>query len=330
MSLWTGRVDTADGPNALRWHQMVTPLAPGVPPGIVLIGFACDEGVRRNGGRFGAKDGPRAIRQALANLAWHQHCPVYDAGDVRCDDGDMEGAQTRLSEIVASAISSGQRPLILGGGHETAWGTFQGIVAAKPQAAVGVINIDAHLDLRADEPGNSGTPFFQIAEWCERKKRPFRYLCLGLAFAANTAALMNRATTMRVRWRCDSDVVPWQFQALRDEITSFAQSAGALHLSIDLDVLPAAIMPAVSAPAGRGISLESLDSLIMLALCTRKVTAVDIVEFNPRFDTEGNAVRVAARFAWDVAQGWNSDGGPPVSREPQASASLSRSPSRRG
>src|SRR5262245_23238451 len=128
MSIWTGRVDAADGPDALRWHQMVKPLTPSAEPGVVLVGFACDEGVRRNGGRVGAKDGPRAIRAALANLAWHQSAPVYDAGDVRCDDGDMEGAQSRLAEVVADAIRAGHWPLVLGGGHETAWGTFQGIV----------------------------------------------------------------------------------------------------------------------------------------------------------------------------------------------------------
>ena len=104
MSVWTGRVDAADGPDALRWHQMVKPLAPGAEPGIVLVGFACDEGVRRNGGRVGAKDGPRAIRAALANLAWHQSCPVYDAGDVRCDDSDMEGAQSRLAKSIAREL----------------------------------------------------------------------------------------------------------------------------------------------------------------------------------------------------------------------------------
>ena len=101
MSVWTGRVDAADGPRALRWHQMMKPLTAGAPPGIALVGFACDEGVRRNGGRVGAKDGPRAIRAALANLAWHQEYPVYDAGDVRCDSGDMEGAQSRLAGVVA-------------------------------------------------------------------------------------------------------------------------------------------------------------------------------------------------------------------------------------
>src|SRR4051812_21885024 len=192
MSVWTGRVDTADGPDALRWHQMVKPLTADSPPGIVLIGFACDEGIRRNGGRVGAKDGPPAIRKALANLAWHQYFPVYDAGDVSCDDADMEGAQSRLAEVVADAIRAGHRPLILGGGHETAWGTFQGIVAAKPDAKLGVINIDAHLDLRADEPGNSGTPFNQMAKWCENRGRQLNYLCVGAAWASNTSALFRR------------------------------------------------------------------------------------------------------------------------------------------
>ena len=82
MSVWTGRDDTpTEGPNALRWWQCVKPYMPDAAPGIVLIGFACDEGVRRNGGRVGAKDGPRHCGSALANMAWHQRVLVYDAGD---------------------------------------------------------------------------------------------------------------------------------------------------------------------------------------------------------------------------------------------------------
>ncbi|HEV3387250.1 MAG TPA: arginase family protein, partial [Gemmata sp.] len=153
MSVWHGRVDEADGPLALRWHQKVQRLTPKCPPGIVLLGFACDEGIRRNNGRLGAVDGPKAIREALANYAWHQNVPVYDDGDVSCSDGNLEAAQQRLAEVAAMTISAGHRPLILGGGHETAWGTFQGIIAALPEAKVGVINIDAHLDLRNNTPG---------------------------------------------------------------------------------------------------------------------------------------------------------------------------------
>ena len=82
MSLWTGRIDAAEGQGALRWHQWVKPVADGLPAGAALIGLASDEGVRRNQGRTGARKGPVALRKALANLAWHGHAPLYDAGDV--------------------------------------------------------------------------------------------------------------------------------------------------------------------------------------------------------------------------------------------------------
>jgi formiminoglutamase len=306
MSVWTGRVDTADGPDALRWHQMVKPLTPGCPPGVVLVGFACDEGVRRNGGRVGAKDGPHAIRKALANLAWHQMDPVYDAGDVRCDDADMEGAQSRLAEVVANAIRSGHRPLVLGGGHETAWGTFQGIVAAKPEATVGVINIDAHLDLRADEPGNSGTPFYQIAKWCEKNGKPFRYLCIGAAWLANTSELFQRQARLGGGTIHDDAFYSRERVPTEAVINGHIRPSTALHLSIDLDVLPASVMPAVSAPAARGISLEDVERILHLALVSDKVVAVEIVELNPRYDIDNHGARVAARLAYQTAHIWES------------------------
>lgn len=308
MSAWTGRVDTADGPDALRWHQMVKPLAPGAPPGVVLIGFACDEGVRRNGGRVGAKDGPKAIRAALANLAWHQQFPVYDAGDVRCDDGDMEGAQARLAEVVSNAIRAGHRPLILGGGHETAWGTFQGIVSAKPNANLGIINFDAHFDLRADEPGNSGTPFYQMAKWCERCGQRFRYLCLGVAEPANTRALFARAGDLGARWLRDADLVPWSIDGVVEAVEDIARGTDELYLSIDLDVLPSAVMPAVSAPAARGVPLELVLSLAAWLTRNAKLAAVDVVEFNPAFDPTGGTARTAARLAWQVATDLGNEG----------------------
>jgi formiminoglutamase len=304
MSVWQGRVDEADGPLALRWHQKVLRPTAKCPPGIVLLGFACDEGVRRNKGRVGAVDGPKAIREALANFAWHQNAPVYDDGDVSCPDGNLEAAQLRLAEVVAMTISGGHWPLILGGGHETAWGTFQGIAAALPTAKVGVINIDAHLDLRNDSPGNSGTPFGQIAKRCQETGRDFNYFCLGVSKASNTLALFERAEVLGAKVISDRELAAKDFQELYAEIMSFARPLQVIHLSIDLDVLPAAAMPAVSAPASRGVSLDIIESVISLALSTGKVIAVDLVEYNPSLDPDGRAVRVAARLVWQAAMDW--------------------------
>ncbi len=304
MSVWLGRTDVAEGPQALRWHQCVRPWGPGAPPGIVLLGFACDEGVRRNQGRPGAAAGPRALRQALANLAWHQQRAVYDAGDVACPDDDLEAAQHHLAAVVARVLSAGHAPLVLGGGHETAFGTFLGIAQAARPARLGIISCDAHFDVRSADRATSGTPFAQMAEWCGQHGQPFRYFCLGIAEPGNTAALFERADALGVQWRFDTDLAPWRLAEPLAALDAFARDVDALYLSVDLDVLPAATMPAVSAPAARGVSLEAVEAIIAAVLATDKTAAVDIVEFNPAFDRDGNAVRVAGRIVWQIARHW--------------------------
>ena len=213
-----------------------------------------------------------------------------------------EDAQTQLAEAVAELIAAGHRPLVIGGGHETAWGTFKGIKRALPQAAVGVINIDAHFDLRGDQPANSGTPFAQIARWCEAHEQPFRYFALGVSRPSNTAALFDTADALGVRYQLDSDLMPWRLEPVFERIEAFAAPCAAIHLSIDLDVLPAAVMPAVSAPAARGVALDVVEALVEKILSLGKTVAVDVVEFNPAFDPDGRAARVAARLAWLVAR----------------------------
>lgn len=304
MRAWNGRTDEADGPNALRWHQMIKPLSQAAEPGIVIVGFACDLGVVRDGGRAGARDGPHAIRVALADMAWYQQSPVYDWGDVRCDDSDLEASQLRLSKVVEQLINDGHRPLIIGGGCEASWGTYQGIVAARPRNVVGVVNIDAHLDLSAEPKPNSGTTFAQIEQFCRERNRLYKYFALGLAKQSNTQAQFERAANFGVTALHDFDLVPWGLEPVHQLVAGFMQPCGSVHLSVDLDVLPGYQMPAVSAPAARGVPLEMVEPLIVRTMSSGKVAAVDLVGFAPNLDRDGHAARVAARLAWFIATSW--------------------------
>src|SRR5262249_54939051 len=128
---------------------------------------------------------------------------------------------------------------------------------------------------------------------------------LGIAFASNSLALFNRAGEFVVRYVLDRDIDPAGEQAWFRQIHEFVTSVDMIHLTIDLDVLPAATMPAVSAPAGRGVSLPDVESIIHWVLQLGTTAAVDLVEFNPAFDPDGRAVRVAAWLAWDVANRWS-------------------------
>ncbi len=64
MHVWQGRTDPEDGAKGLRWHQKVQPADQANEQGIMILGFACDEGVSRNKGRTGAYDAPSRHSQS--------------------------------------------------------------------------------------------------------------------------------------------------------------------------------------------------------------------------------------------------------------------------
>jgi len=305
-ALWRGRVDAEEAGDATRWHQHVRPWSPGAAAGVALVGFACDAGVRRNHGRPGAAGGPAAIRRALAGLAWHQRVPVWDAGDVVLggDSDDLEGAQALLARTVARLAGEGHRVIVLGGGHEVAFGSFGGLAErfATPATTLGIVNVDAHFDLRAGGRGNSGTPFRQIAERCVADGRPFRYLCLGVNEDANTRALFDTAARLGGEWRLDVDMGSGQHGETLAQLDSFLRGVERVHLSIDLDALPAGTAPGVSAPAARGVALELVEAIASAVRASGKLVLADIAECNPALDLDSRTARVAARLVARLAR----------------------------
>jgi formiminoglutamase len=298
MDLWQGRVDPeADSP---RWHQRIQALSPDSSPGVALLGFASDEGVRRNHGRIGAANGPLAMRKALANLAWHRQGPAYDAGDLLCADGDLEGAQARLGQNVCALLDAGHLPIVLGGGHEVAFGSWLGIAEHLTGAAVpriGIINFDAHFDLRDPAHAHSsGTPFAQIAEQCAVRGWPFVYACLGVSRASNTRALFQRAAELDVLVREDREIREGSLAAIAEQLRGFIAGCDAIYLTIDIDVLPACEAPGVSAPAARGVPLALLEPLLETVRDSGKLRLADLAELNPNHDIDSRTARVAARL----------------------------------
>lgn len=295
--IWTGRDDTpTEGARAMRWHQHVHPDDGQASNGAALIGFCSDEGVRRNGGRTGATDGPDALRRALANLAWHGRQPVYDAGNVRCEGTALETAQAQLGERIGSLLQRGLTPLVLGGGHEVAWGTWQGIAAAGRAQNIGIINIDAHFDLRRSAVAHSGTPFAQIADDCQQRGLPFHYFALGISALSNTAALFDTAKATGTRFLLDEQFATHQRDAVSAELGAWLAAREAIYLTVCLDAFPASVAPGVSAPAARGVEVAMAEWLIDLVIASGKLRVAEFAELCPRFDPDDRTARLAARL----------------------------------
>lgn len=305
MRCWHGRVDAAEGERGKRWHQIVRALDDTTDSGgVALIGFACDAGVVRNHGRSGARQGPAVMRAILGNMPVRRCQSIADAGDVVCvasgDDDGLEAAQQELSDAVAAVLSHGKLPVAIGGGHEMAFGSFGGLAqhlaGMEPAPRIGIINLDAHFDLRLAERGSSGTPFRQIAENCQRRGWPFHYCVLGISDFGNTEALFERARSLGVRWMLDEEMHIANLDRVQATLAAFIAQVDHLYFTVCLDVLPAAVAPGVSAPATRGVPLEVVEPVIDLIAASGKLRLADIAELNPAFDIDQRTARVAARL----------------------------------
>lgn len=319
-SVWSGRVDGV-GLEHARWHQRVRPSGPAsgaklaAPADVALIGFASDEGVRRNAGRPGASHAPDALRRALAPLPLHADLEIVDLGTVTlpdrdahpdaadADGGDMLArGQRGLGLAVATALDAHRVVVVLGGGHETAFGSYLGWSQADRclGARVGVLNLDAHFDLREAPLPTSGTPFLQMARAQQAAGRDLRYAVVGISEASNTRALFDTAGALGVRYLLDRDASPRHLERVEEFVESFLAEVDVVHLSIDLDVLPAAQAPGVSAPAAYGVPLETIAHVCRQVASSGRLALVDVVELCPPLDIDARTARTAARLVHDI------------------------------
>ncbi|MFJ1337570.1 formimidoylglutamase [Pseudomonas caricapapayae] len=300
MPLWQGRIDAGEGASALRWHQWVQPYTCEQVPGTALVGLACDEGVTRNQGRSGARQGPPALRKALANLAWRGQRPLYDSGDIACVGSDLEGAQQAYAQRVCQLLDQGHLPLGLGGGHEIAYASFLGLAEhlrqREERPRIGILNFDAHFDLRHAAQSSSGTPFRQIAEYCQQAGLAFDYCCLGVSELNNTQALFDQAQRLNVRYRLDRQMQPWNVAAIEAFVDEFLSGIDHLYMTLCLDVLPASQAPGVSAPSAHGVDLMVVEHLVRQAKASGKLRMADIAELNPGLDQDQRTARIGARL----------------------------------
>lgn len=252
-----------------------------------LIGLADDLGVRMNNGRPGAKDGPRAFREALSKYGvsdphgfeWPR---VFDAGDVVAAEGDDEAAlhetHRRVTAATKAVLDLGLFPIGVGGGHDLTFPFVRGVIEwhreKKSEAIEHGIYFDAHLDVR--ETVGSGMPFRRLVEECGVRGLNV----IGLNEFSNSRE--------HVKW----------FEAhggVLGEKRSKAIATRPHFVSFDLDALSSGFAPGVSAPNPVGNWPHVYGSQVW-NYANQYCRCFDIMELNPKFDVDGRTARVAAHL----------------------------------
>ena len=291
-------------------HLLGRKLEEGISPRVAMLGFPTDAGVRRNGGRPGAAAAPAEIRRFLARLTPDPRAGqsfidllerTRDLGDVPISsDGDVEGDQQRLAARVAEALAGGAFVIILGGGHETAYGHFLGYVRAGRE--VSILNWDAHPDVRElkNARGHSGSPFRQAL------LHPS-----GLCAGYRVAGLLPQSTAAAhlAFIEAQSGAAIFRDQLAPDAIDALYDEANKpTMVTFDIDAVDSAFAPGVSAPAIGGLSAELWLTAAFEAGRCPHVTSCDLVEMNPNYDRDGQTARLAALTVWQILRGLASRG----------------------
>lgn len=282
---------------------------------VVLIGFPYDEGCVRNGGRKGAASGPAAFRRfvtALGPTYNPEYCVdlntslgggVYDAGDVGgcrqqyeslgSDQGvelTLEQAHASLEEAVTLVLQSGKLPFIIGGGNDQSAANGRGALAylssstATPTPRpLGIINIDAHLDVRPllgdGTVVHSGSPFRELllhptTVSTKGGSRFVEYACQGQQCSKDHASFVRE----------HGGTLMWLTTIGRvgDSFPRAMEIAGEhIFVSFDIDAVHSADCPGVSCPGTVGLSAQDALEISRLAGRNPSVMLMDVSELNP-------------------------------------------------
>ncbi len=270
-----------------------------------LVSIPDHLGVENVGGRIGAAHGPRAFRESFAKLSGvkpgmaplkkclHQSLELSSIGTT------IEENHERASELVREAALGADRTVVVGGGHDHGFSQLNGIRRhLGPDARIGCINIDAHLDLRKPAPKiSSGSPFYLAIE--SGILRGPDLIEFGIQSHCNAQELWAYALEKEV------EIV--NFDACRHSQAIFnftqgleklASQVDAIVVSLDLDSAAESFAPGVSAPQSEGFSSSELVEFCELAGANKKVISLGIFELNPLHDESSRTARLAATCAF--------------------------------
>jgi arginase len=257
-------------------------LAPWGPP--VLLGIPLDH---NSSFLRGPALAPPLIRAALHSDAWNKTTETRvglsapgifeDAGDLV--NPDAADGYTRIEEAVTGIVSSGKRPVCLGGDHSITYPILRAV--GKHVPGITLVHFDAHPDLYADYEGNPhshASPFARILEAQLVK----RLVQIGIR-------------TLNAHQHEQAEKYGVEVHEMKElPAPSSLNLAGPLYVSFDMDVLDPAFAPGIShwEPGG----LTTRQAIEYLHALPGPIVGADLVEFNPARDASGFTATVAAKI----------------------------------
>ena len=284
----------------LRVSNWLTPWQPGEEIDAGLLGLPYSGASISPGSAAG---GPEAIRLAFRSNTTYsadfevdiQDLCVRDLGDVGGHLTDVQRAHQNIEEAVGSVACLDPRfiPIMLGGDHSVTAPAVRGFAAAHAGQKLGLINFDAHHDVRnLDNGPHNGTPFRQIIEGGQVAGRNLVEIGIhGFMNSARYDAWLKEQGGTVISAR---QVQKTGMDACIGEALAIAAAdTDVIYVSVDIDCLGYPWAPGTSASSAEGLSAWQLLEGAFACGQHPKVAAFDLVEVDPSRDVQNLTARTA-------------------------------------
>jgi agmatinase len=193
----------------------------------------------------------------------------------RCEPAEMV---SRVRQKYARLLNTAPFIILLGGEHSVSTGAFQAIAGVRDAREITVCQIDAHLDLRQDDSDYSDTPKGIYAHsTVMRRAHELGFRCVHIGTRAYSKEEMEYARNHHLT------VFEWGKGALpaRTAIIDAIPTQN-VYVTIDVDGIDPAHMPATGTPVQGGLEWYYTIDLLSAIFTNRNVFGADIVEVAPR------------------------------------------------
>jgi formiminoglutamase len=196
----------------------------------------------------------------------------------------VEKIDKEVSHIIFTVIKAGKTPIIIGGGHNNAYGNIKGSALAKGKP-INAINFDAHSDFRILEGRHSGNGFSYAYEEGFLKK----YFIFGLHENYTSKSVLDIIKKLedRVRYNTYDSINIREEKDFNNEMIAALEfiKTDSFGIEIDLDAIPNI---ASSAMTISGFSIEQLRQFISYFGQHKNAAYLHICEGAPDLDSSPN------------------------------------------
>lgn len=225
----------------------------------------------------GTRNGPHEILQASSHMElWDEELRadvhgigIFTMAEMELPFGEMSAIVDEIERVAYEVIGRDKFLITLGGEHSITPPLVS--AAARKHANLSVLQIDAHADMR---DAYLGSPHSHACAM-RRSLQYAKITQVGIrSLSTEEAQAMSHFSTT-VFWDVDMRRDPHWIDRVVDSLTEN------VYISIDVDGMDPAIMPATGTPEPGGLSWSEITTLLRATTERRTVVAADVVELAP-------------------------------------------------